>query len=494
MAIDPQTGRANRAAHANFEALCEGNQTTMSTSFRRFVGTFALVFAFVFTALAVTQYWFVGWRLHETTRDELWDEAESLDEDIAFRKGWDLAGYRRSTTAPNMYLFLSQTGTVIDTAGFIRGLVTRVSFPFAVEYDRPFRAKSDVGEEWLLYVHPVIGGSVVLGARADVLPENVEPLLKENVLRFGSTVAEALRVKERSIDESFDYAIIDSNGVLRESNSGIPFKTAAPQIPAKPRFIPIREIEGEPYASLEYPIFDSSRRAVGLVTVFKEVKEQERVLRETALFNIIVAAALWLTTVSALALYHRRVRAGEISCAQVPSIEEGENVEFKPSLRWDFLQQKVSKDVERANIKAVAGFLNSETGGTLLIGVGDQKQIHGLEADYRSFNSVRQDRDKFEQMLRETLIKAVGERLCAKCVKVRFCGLNGKDICLVRVAPASEAVYVGDHAGRPTMYVRIGNSTRPLDVREAVAYANERWGGPSLNWFHFRLATRRASA
>ena len=116
MAIDPETRRANHAAHANFGALYEGDETTMSTSFGRFVGTSALVFAFVFTALAATQYWFVGWRLHETTRDELWDKAESLDEDIAFRKGWDLAGYRRSTTAPNT----PRIAEIARRCGFIR--------------------------------------------------------------------------------------------------------------------------------------------------------------------------------------------------------------------------------------------------------------------------------------------------------------------------------------------------------------------------------------
>jgi predicted HTH transcriptional regulator len=52
--------------------------------------------------------------------------------------------------------------------------------------------------------------------------------------------------------------------------------------------------------------------------------------------------------------------------------------------------------MELQTVKAVAGFLNSEGGGTLAIGVSDQKEVLGLEPDYATFRD-RRSRDGFEQ-------------------------------------------------------------------------------------------------
>jgi predicted HTH transcriptional regulator len=88
------------------------------------------------------------------------------------------------------------------------------------------------------------------------------------------------------------------------------------------------------------------------------------------------------------------------------------------------MQQKPNRQVESAIAKAVVGFLNSESGGTVVIGINDSKEVVGLEADYRSFKNVKPDRDGFEQMLRQMLINAVGQRRCARLVKTRFCSLE----------------------------------------------------------------------
>ena len=95
------------------------------------------------------------------------------------------------------------------------------------------------------------------------------------------------------------------------------------------------------------------------------------------------------------------------------------------------------------------------------------------------------DRDGFELKLRNILIAAVGERRCARCVKIRFCSLQGKEICVVTVAPSNEPVFLEEEAGGP-LYVRVGNSTLPFGVQEALAYARDRWGGLALPRSHTR--------
>jgi hypothetical protein len=160
-------------------------------------------------------------------------------------------------------------------------------------------------------------------------------------------------------------------------------------------------------------------------------------------------------------------------------LDEGETVEFKSSLRWDYAKQQPSKDVERAIAKTVVGFLNSAQGGTLVVGMSDAKEVLGLDADYSSFGNVKRDRDGFEQVLHQILINAVGESQCVKAIKTRFCSFNGKELCVIEIAPSSEPVYLKGE-GSTQLYVRVGNSTRAFGVQEALDFARDRWGGFAL--------------
>jgi len=183
--------------------------------------------------------------------------------------------------------------------------------------------------------------------------------------------------------------------------------------------------------------------------------------------------------VGAAALYLKHARVAEISCSQIPFLEESDTVEFKSSLRWDYKQERPNTDLEREVVRGVIGFLNSEGGGTLVVGVDDSKQILGLDLDYSTLGK-RKNRDGFEQKLQQILIDAIGERGCAKWLKVRFCSLQGKDLCVITVRSASEPIFFEEKGKEGSMYVRIGNTTRALSPREAVAYAGARWGGITL--------------
>lgn len=134
----------------------------MSSSFRSLLVTVALVFAVLFTAVALGQYLFVRHQLNEQTREDLSYGADELNEGLIFRDHWDVSGYRRTSEAPEMYLVRSETGTIIDTAGYPSGFGLRVSLPFRFQDEQPFRVTSDLGEEWLLFVHRLADGMVIL--------------------------------------------------------------------------------------------------------------------------------------------------------------------------------------------------------------------------------------------------------------------------------------------------------------------------------------------
>src|SRR3546814_4996348 len=61
--------------------------------------------------------------------------------------------------------------------------------------------------------------------------------------------------------------------------------------------------------------------------------------------------------------------------------DEDYAVEFKSTARWDLRESQPSKAIEDAIVKTVAGFLNTE-GGTLLIGIGPDREAVGLDHDY----------------------------------------------------------------------------------------------------------------
>jgi hypothetical protein len=81
------------------------------------------------------------------------------------------------------------------------------------------------------------------------------------------------------------------------------------------------------------PIVSKSGQKVGVIKVFEDVTDEQKVLHQSAIFNVVVTAILWSITVALAAAYLRRARVAEISCAQIPFLEESDTVEFKSSLR-----------------------------------------------------------------------------------------------------------------------------------------------------------------
>lgn len=148
---------------------------------------------------------------------------------------------------------------------------------------------------------------------------------------------------------------------------------------------------------------------------------------------------------------------------------EGERIEFKGHARWDPQLGRVNRALEEAVARTIAGFLNHE-GGTLLIGVTDSGDLAGLEADYRTLK--RQDRDGFQQFLMGLVQSKLGGHVCPQ-VHVAFCEDRGLDICQVRVEPSAVPVYYQD-GSVARYFVRTGNGTRELDVREAIVHVARR--------------------
>jgi len=192
-----------------------------------------------------------------------------------------------------------------------------------------------------------------------------------------------------------------------------------------------------------------------------------------ALIGAIVGLAFGLFTrnylVTAKAYQTLRDEKGN----QIPDIVrqgEGPSIEFKSSVRWDVKEDRINRGLEKVIAKTIAGFFNAQ-GGNLVIGVDDDGKVLGLEKDYSTLRQA--NRDAFERTVNDIVTKTLGGDLCP-FIHTVFAMENNHDIAMVVIRPAPRAVYLED--GRSSVfYVRSGNSTRQLDVREALSYAKARW-------------------
>jgi ATP-dependent Lon protease len=180
------------------------------------------------------------------------------------------------------------------------------------------------------------------------------------------------------------------------------------------------------------------------------------------------------------ALYARSTATTGLKTPSVRElIDRGESrtVEFKSSARWNLHKGDKDPAIEREILKTVAGFMNAD-GGTLLIGVSDNRQPVGLRNDYKLTKKGNRDpRDSFENWLTDLLDTSIGRPALANVI-VSFEDVDRHDVCRVEVKPARQPAYVRRDKQTMDFYVRFNNGTRLLTVEDAVTYIRDHeWKG-----------------
>lgn len=149
---------------------------------------------------------------------------------------------------------------------------------------------------------------------------------------------------------------------------------------------------------------------------------------------------------------------------------EQENLEFKSTFRWDLRENKVNRALEKSAMKTAVAFLNSE-GGHMVIGVSDTGTIQGLEHDYITLR--KPGADGFENHFTNIFKEMIGPEF-RRFLKLSFHKLENKDVCRVRILPATTPAYLRFNE-EETFYIRTGNSTTALQISEAATYIRSRW-------------------
>ena len=155
---------------------------------------------------------------------------------------------------------------------------------------------------------------------------------------------------------------------------------------------------------------------------------------------------------------------------------ESKTLEFKSTLRWNLREgRKDDQIVTYAVLKTVAAFLNTE-GGDLLIGVGDDKSIVGIEPD--RFETE----DKFMLHLAQVVRNGLGDR-ASTCIDPKTQIVQGKTICVISCQRSPEPVFL-KWKGMETIpegdfYVRSGPGSVRLAPESAEQYIQTRF--PSVS-------------
>ncbi|MBX4189859.1 putative DNA binding domain-containing protein [Candidatus Parcubacteria bacterium] len=155
---------------------------------------------------------------------------------------------------------------------------------------------------------------------------------------------------------------------------------------------------------------------------------------------------------------------------QLLASEEHHNLEFKTTFRWDMREQKINRSLEKATMKTVAGFLNSN-GGQLLIGVDDNKILVGLEHDFATLG--KPNSDGFENHFSHVFNTMIGPSY-RQYVTIQVAEHEGKHCGLVTVTPSSSPVYLKTDNSEE-FFIRTGNGTTSLKLSETQSYIQSRF-------------------
>lgn len=145
---------------------------------------------------------------------------------------------------------------------------------------------------------------------------------------------------------------------------------------------------------------------------------------------------------------------------------ESDKLEFKSTVRTNLATGEVDKRMEKAVLKTIVAFLNTD-GGTLLIGVSDDGEICGVDLD--SFESL----DKMNLHMTNMIASAIGNGFIPY---INFKSIefeDGKYVIRVKCTPANKAVFLREGKNEQ-FYVRSGPSSVELTGMNLVNYVNNR--------------------
>jgi serine/threonine protein kinase len=154
--------------------------------------------------------------------------------------------------------------------------------------------------------------------------------------------------------------------------------------------------------------------------------------------------------------------------------DETATLEFKATLRTPVgprppgdtrTSSQLGSVLEDEVLKTIAGFLNTQ-GGTLVIGVDDDKAIVGIEIDYLR---TGRSRDGWRRTLDQLISHQLGPNVL-RSIDLQLAPCRGKTVAIIRCEARDQPTWL-----HRELFVRRTASTEMLSTEEAWAWCQERW-------------------
>ncbi len=144
---------------------------------------------------------------------------------------------------------------------------------------------------------------------------------------------------------------------------------------------------------------------------------------------------------------------------------ESDRLEFKSTLRWNLKTDRSEKVIEKAWLRSVVAFLNTD-GGVLLVGVADDGHILGIEAD--QFDN----HDKYLLHVNNCLQQHIGLEHSG-FIRFQLIPVEEKKVLLIECQPSPSAAFL--KIGKDEdFFVRVGPGSRRLSTSEVLSYMSKR--------------------
>lgn len=435
---------------------------------------FAFLFGIGFGVIGLLEHRFAVWQISDGESSDLLQTVGDVSESLIQNGHWDLAYYRQwDNSTPSSYFIISDTGQLVDIKGdpsdFLRSTVP----PDQYVPPRPTLIKTDIGETWLIQNRRIDGESVVGGIDAADLVGLKDPelLLSRELAKYGSTAKSADALEPTTLRNFVTGVItVKGSGEIATVGDGVPLRV---RIEAPDQLldghVQTWRKTGSNYSLLSRRASAGSHSA--LIVAFDDM--DTTAIDQSLRFNLLVAAASWL--VAFLGYIGLSIRSAlkksehdsslEISTRQL--IAQGENapLEFKETFRWDVRAGKENDEMRLMVLKTIAAFLNTD-GGTLLIGVADDRTIRGLGAD--KFKNADDAMLQLTNLVRDRISST---HLTFIKMRVEDMG-DSLEVLRVDCRAASTPAYVRTFKNPPQLafYVRTGPATLELPLDQVHPY------------------------
>jgi predicted HTH transcriptional regulator len=165
--------------------------------------------------------------------------------------------------------------------------------------------------------------------------------------------------------------------------------------------------------------------------------------------------------------YHEQFITGRQEIKHLIRLGESYSLEFKSTLRQNLKSGKKDPQIEHACLKTMAAFLNSN-GGVLLIGVRDDGEILGVEADGFA------NQDIYAQHF-WNLVKASMGVDHTPMIQAGFESVDDKTVFRVDCVKSPRPVFLKQKGFDEEFFIRVGPSSAKLGIMEALQYIGQRF-------------------